>query len=147
LFAVGDGRSPGQVLAELVERLDIEQTRVGRGSVNRLGEHSGQRHEAPVASPPSSNMNAAMLRIRKARALDDFTVRLTLTNGDVVERNLGALLWGSLLAPLREDYDKFRDVRVEAGTLAWPGDLDIDPDTLIWGGPAPNDPAARPLGF
>jgi hypothetical protein len=28
--------------------------------------------------------------------------------------------------------------------VAWPGDLDLDPDVLIWGGPAPRDPALRP---
>jgi hypothetical protein len=26
----------------------------------------------------------------------------------------------------------------------WPGRLDVDPDVLIWDGPAPPDPAERP---
>jgi hypothetical protein len=85
-----------------------------------------------------------MLRIRLATALADRCLRLTLTNGDVVERDIGALLWGPVFEPLRDDA-RFRQVFVRAGTVAWPGDLDLDPDVLIWGGPAPRDPAQRPL--
>jgi hypothetical protein len=85
-----------------------------------------------------------MLRIRRATALDDRRLRLTLTNGDVVERDVGALLWGPVFEPLCGDHARFRAVFVRAGTVAWPGDLDLDPDVLIWGGPAPQDPALRP---
>jgi len=73
-----------------------------------------------------------MLRIRRARALDGYRVRLTLTNGDVVERDLEALVWGPVFEPLRRDYGRFRAVSVEAGTLTWPGGVDFDPDVLIW---------------
>ncbi len=88
-----------------------------------------------------------MLRIRSARPLAQHRVRLTLTNGDVVERDLDALIWGPAFEPLRADYESFRQVRVAAGTLTWPGDLDFDPDTLIWGGLPPTDPRARPPQF
>jgi hypothetical protein len=84
-----------------------------------------------------------MLRIRRAIALDGYTLRLTLTSGEVVERDLEAILWGPAFEPLL-DLDRFRAVSVEAGTVVWPGDLDVDPDTLIWGGTAPADPGARP---
>ena len=85
-----------------------------------------------------------MLRIRQATVLDDHRLRLTLTSGDVVERDIGALLWGPVFEPLRGDQARFRSVAVRAGTVTWPGDLDLDPDVLIWGGPAPKDPAAQP---
>lgn len=85
-----------------------------------------------------------MLRIRKARALDDYRVQLTLTNGDVVERDLAGLIWGPVFEPLRADYEKFRAVYVENGTLAWPNDLDLDPDVVIWNGAPPDDHSARP---
>ena len=85
-----------------------------------------------------------MLRIRHATALDGHRLRLTLTNGDVVERDIGALLWGPVFEPLRTDAARFRQVAVQAGTVAWPGGADLDPDVLIWGGPAPQDPAIRP---
>lgn len=84
-----------------------------------------------------------MLRIRRATALDGHRLRLTLTNGDVVERDIGALLWGPMFEPLGDDA-RFRQVFVRAGTVAWPGELDLDPDVLIWGGPAPRDPALHP---
>ena len=45
----------------------------------------------------------------------------------------------------------FRGVRAEQGTLVWPGDVDIAPETLIWDGPEPGPaehrrpaPALRP---
>lgn len=88
-----------------------------------------------------------MLRIRKVKALDDYRVQVTLTNGDVVERDLTDLIWGPVFEPLRADYNNFRAVYVEEGTLAWPDDLDFDPDVLIWNGAPPDDPAARPQPF
>ncbi len=88
-----------------------------------------------------------MLRIRKAAPTTGHRVRLTLTNGDVVERDLGALLWGPAFESLRSDTNRFRELSVSGGTLVWPGDLDFDPDTIIWGGPRPADPNARPPRF
>ena len=85
-----------------------------------------------------------MLRIRRATALDDHRLRLTLTNGDIVERDISALLWGPVFEPLRADDALFRQVLVRTGTGAWPGDVDLDPDVLIWGGPATRDPALHP---
>lgn len=88
-----------------------------------------------------------MLRIRRATPIADHTVRLTLTDGDVVERDLSALLWGSVFERLRLDDALFRQVAVRRGTLEWPGDVDFDPDTLIWGGARPIDLDARPPRF
>ena len=88
-----------------------------------------------------------MLRIRKVEPTTDHRVRLTLTNGDVVERDLSALLWGPVFEQLRSDANRFRQVTVSGGTLVWSGDLDFDPDTIIWGGSRPSDPDARPPAF
>ncbi|HSW41023.1 MAG TPA: DUF2442 domain-containing protein [Patescibacteria group bacterium] len=85
-----------------------------------------------------------MLRVRRATALDGHRLELTLTNGNIVVRDIGALLWGPVFEPLLADDMLFRQVTVRAGTVAWPGDADLDPDVLIWGGPAPRDPALRP---
>jgi hypothetical protein len=92
-------------------------------------------------------MIGTMLRIRSAKALDDYRVRLTLTNGDTVDRDLTDIIWGPVFQPLLDDYARFRQVQVEAGTLTWPGDLDFDPDTLIWGGAPPSEPGSRPPRF
>jgi hypothetical protein len=75
------------------------------------------------------------------------TVYLILSNGDVVERDLDALLWGPVFDPIRSDPVFFRRVRVEDGVLTWPGDVDLAPETVIWDGPTPGDPNARPPRF
>jgi hypothetical protein len=86
-----------------------------------------------------------MLRIREATPLEARRVRLTLSDGSVVERDLQDLLLGRVFARVREDDETFRAVRVERGTLAWPGEVDLDPNVLIWGGaPPPVGSSARP---
>jgi hypothetical protein len=85
-----------------------------------------------------------MLRVRRATAIEGHRLRLTLTNGDVVERDIDALLWGPVFELLRTNDALFRRVTTRAGTVAWPGDVDLDPGVLIWGGPAPQDPALHP---
>ena len=88
-----------------------------------------------------------MIEIREVMVVKDHLVRLVLTNGDVVERDLDALLWGPVFEPIRSDEAFFRRVRVEDGVLTWPGDVDIAPETVIWDGPTPKDENAHPLPF
>ena len=85
-----------------------------------------------------------MLRISDVQALDGFKLRLTLTNGEVMERDVKALLRGTLFAPILRDPDLFRKVHVADGTVEWPNGADLCPDVLIWGGPPPveNETAA-----
>jgi hypothetical protein len=88
-----------------------------------------------------------MLRISNVRPLDGRVVRLTLTDGSVVERDLSALLDGvGVFGRISFDDAAFREVYVDHGTLAWPGEVDIAPETLIWDGPDPKD-AHRPEPF
>ena len=86
-----------------------------------------------------------MLSIRRAEPLDDYWIRLTLNDGSKIERNVRALLRGPVFEPIHADYAKFHRVRVRGGTIVWPGDLDLDPDVLIWNGPAPTRADARPV--
>ncbi len=78
-----------------------------------------------------------MLRIRSVQPLDGHCVHLTLTDGSVVDRDIADLLRGPVFEPIRSDEARFRRVGVRRGTIIWPGGIDIDPDVLIWGGPAP----------
>lgn len=76
-------------------------------------------------------------RIRQVDPLDGFRLRLRLTNDAVVERDISELMRGPVFEDLRRDPAKFRDVRVEGGTVVWGNGADLCPDVLIWGGPPP----------
>lgn len=85
-----------------------------------------------------------LLRIQQVRPLDGFRLELTLTDGSVVERDVTAWLHGSVFEPLRADPVLFRQVRVDAGTLAWPNGADLCPDVVIWGGAPPVEADVAP---
>lgn len=84
-----------------------------------------------------------MLRIRAAAPLEGRSLRLTLTDGTVVERDLSDMLWGQFFARLATDRGYFQRVRVRHGTVVWPDDVDIAPEILIWGGPDPDPREGR----
>ncbi len=89
-----------------------------------------------------------MIRIAEVRPLEGRLVQLTLTDGSVVERDLSALLDGvGVFERISFDDAAFREVYVDYGTLAWPGEVDIAPETLIWDGPDPADDSRRPEPF
>ena len=85
-----------------------------------------------------------MLEIRSVQPLDGFWLRLILSNGDVVERDVQDLLRGGVFEPVRQRRDVFEAAFVAGGTVAWPGEVDIAPETLIWDAGGPPDDAARP---
>lgn len=84
-----------------------------------------------------------MLEVRAVEPLEGRTVRMTLSDGTVVDRDLTDLLWGPLFAPIVADEALFRSVFVDYGTLVWPGNVDIAPETLIWDGLPPQDEVTR----
>lgn len=89
-----------------------------------------------------------MIRISEVRPLAGRLVQLTLTDGSVVERDLSELLDGvGVFERISFDDAAFREVFVDYGTLAWPGEVDIAPETLIWDGPDPADDGRRPEPF
>lgn len=82
-----------------------------------------------------------MLRIASVEPLKGRSVRLTLTDGSVVVRDLRELLDGhGVFSQISGDDDVFAAVFVDSdGTIAWPGDVDLAPETVIWDGPDPAD--------
>ncbi len=89
-----------------------------------------------------------VIRISAVRPLTGRLVQLTLTDGSVVERDLGALLDGfGVFERISLNDAAFREVYVDYGTLAWPGEVDIAPETIIWDGPDPADEGRRPKPF
>ena len=85
----------------------------------------------------------ALLRIREVHPLGGFRLRLTLTDGSVIERDVSRLLVGPVFEPIREDPSFFAKVRVESGTVVWPNGADLCPEVLIWGGPPPEEEQER----
>ena len=86
-----------------------------------------------------------MLRIAKVKPLDGYLLRLTLTSGTVIERDFNhyARRASGVLRSLG-DLKFFRKVRASHGTIEWPGQIDLCPTSIIWGGdPRPGRPRAR----
>jgi hypothetical protein len=80
-----------------------------------------------------------LVRIQEAAPLDGYRVRRKLTDGRVIERDLAEHLMGPVFADIRSSPERFREFRVEAGTLVWPDGADLCPDVLIRGGLPPAD--------
>jgi hypothetical protein len=85
-----------------------------------------------------------LLRIREVVPMEGFRLRLILTDGSIVERDITDLLNGPMFETLRKDPLAFRQVNVESGTVVWPNGADLCPDVLIWGGPPPKSSAVPP---
>lgn len=81
----------------------------------------------------------ALLRIREVKALGDFRLKLTLSDGSDIERDVSRLLVGPVFEPIRKDPSFFKKVRAEGGTVVWPNGADLCPDVLIWGGAPPEE--------
>jgi hypothetical protein len=79
----------------------------------------------------------SLLRIKKVEALPALRLRLTLEDGQMIERDVASLLRGPVFERIRSDSMEFARVQVEAGTVVWPNGADLCPDVLIWNGPPP----------
>ncbi len=84
-----------------------------------------------------------MLRVVAVIPLKGRSVRITLSDGTQIERDLSDLLDGPVFVRIAEEDAVFRQVRAIDGTLVWPGDVDIAPEALIWDGPTPEDASVR----
>ncbi len=68
-------------------------------------------------------------RVKFVRALADYRLRLVFTNGESGIFDCRPLLDFGVFRELR-DVDYFRRVRAVQGSVAWPREQDICPDTL-----------------
>ncbi len=86
----------------------------------------------------------ALLRIAEVNPLPGHRLRLRLTDGSTIERDVGPLLVGPVFDPIREQPEMFARVGIDGGTVSWPNGADLCPDVVIWGGTPPSDPAVQP---
>ena len=72
-----------------------------------------------------------MLRVTSVEPLPCRHLRLTLSNGQVVERDVSDLMWGPVFARIAVSDEAFAEVVVDGGTAAWLAEgADIAPETL-----------------
>ncbi|MGH7840863.1 MAG: DUF2442 domain-containing protein [Candidatus Binataceae bacterium] len=87
----------------------------------------------------------SLLRIKSVAVLEGYKLRLTLTDGSTVERDISNLMVRPIFEALRLNPGLFAQVRVEGRTVVWPNDADLCPDVVIWGGPPPEDSDHEPV--
>lgn len=85
----------------------------------------------------------SLLRIATVTALAGHRLRLGLTDGTTIEREVGPLLKGPVFKEIREKPGLFAQAQAEGGTVVWPNGADLCPDVLIWGGVPPADATAK----
>jgi hypothetical protein len=68
-------------------------------------------------------------RVKDVAARDDHKLEITFMNGEVRVFDCTHLLEFGVFTEL-QDLTYFRQARVEGGTVAWPHEQDICPDTL-----------------
>jgi hypothetical protein len=68
-------------------------------------------------------------RVKTVAAHDDYTLEIVFTNGEVGVYDCSPLLNFGVFNELN-DVDYFRQARAEGGTVVWPHEQDICPDTL-----------------
>lgn len=73
-----------------------------------------------------------VLDVTKVRVLARYVVELTFADKAVRVIDLEPLMWGPAFEGLLEDYELFRQLRVDpdAGTIVWPNGSDLSPRTL-----------------
>lgn len=85
-----------------------------------------------------------MVEVTAVMPLEEYWLRLTLSNGDIIERDVQDVLRGEVFERVRANRDVFEAAFVDGGTVAWPGSVDLAPETLIWDGPGPRQPDTHP---
>lgn len=68
-------------------------------------------------------------RVRGVKARDDYKLEITFTNGEVGLFDCTHLLSFGVFTEFH-DINYFKQARVEGGTVVWPHEQDICPDTL-----------------
>ena len=68
-------------------------------------------------------------RIMAVKPTDDYRLEITFTNGETGIYNCKSLLDFGVFRELRNEA-YFRQARVENGTVVWPHEQDICPDTI-----------------
>ncbi|MCL4395917.1 MAG: DUF2442 domain-containing protein [Chloroflexi bacterium] len=80
-----------------------------------------------------------VIGVRNAQIVSGYNVHVTFTDGTERDIDLEPLLWGPVFAPIRSDPAVFASIFVDpiGQTLAWPGGVDLAPESLYYGDKPP----------
>jgi Protein of unknown function (DUF2442) len=81
-----------------------------------------------------SNRSNRYVEVVDVEVIGDFRLKLRLTDGSTVERDLSRFVerYGVGLRSKLRDQKFFRRARPGLGTVVWSRDIDISPHMLIW---------------
>jgi hypothetical protein len=81
----------------------------------------------------------SLMGVQAVRVLRDHLVHVTFTDGTERDIDLEPHLWGTVFESIRNDPQLFASVFVDpiGQVLAWPGDIDLDTDTLYYSDESP----------
>lgn len=80
-----------------------------------------------------------VITVNEAHIIDGFRVHVRFSDNTEKEIDLEPLLWGAVFEPIRNNPERFREMYIdpEGKTIAWPGDIDLAPETLYYGDQEP----------
>ncbi|MBI3183347.1 MAG: DUF2442 domain-containing protein [Myxococcales bacterium] len=84
-------------------------------------------------------------RVKHVTPLDGYRLKLQFTNGEWGVYDCTPLLEHGVFKELK-DPSYFRQVRVEFGTVTWPNEQDICPDSLYMASHRDREAASKPAG-
>jgi hypothetical protein len=70
-----------------------------------------------------------LLDVIKVEVMDDYILKLTFENGEIRELDCKQILNEKPFDSLANDFI-FKQARIEYGTVVWPNEIDIAPETL-----------------
>ncbi len=131
-LAVLAGELPPRALRLVVDWASEHQAEPARQLGSRTAARCAATDRASsVTGVPSEAMRSTPLLVA-ATPLEGHTVHVRFEDGTAADVDLGYLLdYGGVFEPLR-DPAYFRELRADAGagTIVWPNDADIAPETL-----------------
>ncbi|MCL1920990.1 MAG: DUF2442 domain-containing protein [Kiritimatiellaeota bacterium] len=68
--------------------------------------------------------------VRHVKALDDFKLDLTFSDGERKVYDMKPQIWGPAFEPMKDNMAFFRKAFLWRGTVAWPANIDIAPEEL-----------------
>ena len=84
-----------------------------------------------------------MIKVVEVRANNDFTLDLRFSDGSVKRFDVKPYLKYEVFKELN-DFNYFKKVKLAFGTIQWPNEQDIAPDTLFLEGTLLDSPKQRP---